>query len=319
MRLLGSLLQHHVSILVDSGSTHNFLYPSLLSKIRLTVQPTPQLHVKIADGSSIQSCGQVLFVSLKVQGHLITTDFFLISLGRCDVVIGVEWLHSLGPILCNFTHMTMQFTLKGCSTTLLGVTPAALSLDEGSHFLKTFPSNTTGLMLKLLSATDTASAHSPPTPIQTLIQSFESIFATPTALPPPRSHDHKISLKSPQPINVRSYRYPYFQKTEIEKIIRDLLVIGVIRPSQSPFSAPVLLVRKANGSWRLCIDYRALNKETIKDKFPIPVIDKLLDELHGATIFSKLDLRSGCYRRTFRRRLSAHMKATMSSLSCRSG
>jgi hypothetical protein len=146
-------------------------------------------------------------------------------------------------------------------------------------------------MLKLLSSTDTTSTHSPPTPIQTLLQSFDSIFATPTDLPPPRTHDHKIFLKSPQPINVRSYRY--FQKTEIEKIIRELLVTGVIRPSQSPFSAPVLMVRKADGSWRLCVDYRALNKETIKDKFPIPVIDELLDEVHGATIFSKLDLRSG--------------------------
>lgn len=293
MRLLGSILQHHVSILVDSGSTHNFLDPSLLSKICLTVQPTPQLQVKIADGSFIQSCGQVLSVSLKVQGHLLTTDFFLISLGGCDVVLGVEWLRSLGPILWDFTHMTMQFTLKGCSTSLLGVTPAALSLDEGPHFLKTFPPNTTGLMLKLLSATSTASTHPYPTPIQTLLHSFESIFATPTVLPPPRTHDHKISLKSSTPINVRSYHYPYFQKTEIEKIIRELLATGVIRPSQSPFSAPVLLVRKADGSWRLCVDYKELNKETIKDKFPISVIDELLDELHGATIFSKLDLRSG--------------------------
>ncbi|KAM1266045.1 hypothetical protein ACFX2J_035660 [Malus domestica] len=129
--------------------------------------------------------------------------------------------------------------------------------------------------------------------IISLIYKYKHILANPSGIPPERPIDHKIPLlPHTNPINVYPYRYPHYQKAELEKQVREFLNSGVIRPSSSLFSSPVLLIQKKDETWPLCIDYRALNAATIKDRFPIPVVDELLDELTGVIIFLKLDLRS---------------------------
>lgn len=127
-----------------------------------------------------------------------------------------------------------------------------------------------------------------------MLHKYEHLFADPTALPPKRNADHSIPLiPGAQPVKVRPYRYSPIQKTKIEKQLKQMLAQGVIRPSTSSFASPVLLVRKKDGRWRFCVDYRHLNAIKVKHKHPMPVVDEMLDELAGAKWFSKLDFRSG--------------------------
>jgi hypothetical protein len=142
---------------------------------------------------------------------------------------------------------------------------------------------------------DPPSPISHPNPqINNLLFRFPHLFQEPKQLPPPRSSDHHITLlPNSAPVNVRPYRYPYFQKNEIERQIQTMLSTNLIQPSRGSFSSHVLLVKKKHGSWRFCVDYRALNSITLRDRFPMPTIDELLDELGGASWFSKLDLRQG--------------------------
>ncbi|KAE8685919.1 hypothetical protein F3Y22_tig00111088pilonHSYRG00141 [Hibiscus syriacus] len=181
-----------------------------------------------------------------------------IQLGGSDMVLGVDWMKLFSPILMDFNKMTLSFVHQD----------GQIVIQEASKPI--------------------------PAAIQSLLESYKDIFEEPRGLPPVRNHDHGISLKPDSiPVNLRPYRFPHNQKAEVERQIATMLSSSIIQPSKSPFASPCLLIKKKDGSWRFCVDYRQLNNMTIKYKFPIPVVEDLLDELHGAVYFSKIDLKSG--------------------------
>ena len=126
-----------------------------------------------------------------------------------------------------------------------------------------------GVIAQLCSLEVPTSKSSISADLQQVLDNHSKLFETPKGLPPIRDHDHAIhSISGSVPPNIRPYRYPYVQKRKIQCMIAEMLEAGIIQPSQSSLSAPVVLVHKKDGSWRMCPDYRELNKLTIKDKFP---------------------------------------------------
>nr|GFC37162.1 putative reverse transcriptase domain-containing protein [Tanacetum cinerariifolium] len=113
-------------------------------------------------------------------------------------------------------------------------------------------------------------------------------------LPPPRQVEFEIELvPRAAPVARAPYRLAPLEMKELAKQLQELSDKGFIRPSSSSWGAPVLFVNKKDGSFRMCIDYRELNKLTIKNRYPLPRIDDLFDQLQGSSVYSKIDLRSG--------------------------
>jgi hypothetical protein len=297
MRLKASIQKTGVTLLVDTRSTHNFLNTDLAKKVGLTPEKNTTFTVVVANGEKINSKGQCRKVQVWIQGTLFTLEFYLLPLVGYDVVVGVQWLRTLGLIMWDFSKLHMSFRYKDKWVQLRGIASPKDRMVEAQPMLKAIKKQQGGIIIRLFSVqlgVEQDFLTTKNSSLRKLLEEYNQIFEEPHGLPPNRVQDHKIPLQhGTGAVNVRPYRNPHYQKNEIEKIVMGLLSSGMIRPSNSPYSSPVLLVKKHDGSWRLCVDYRALNRITIKDKFPIPVVDELLDELHGSLYFSKLDLRSG--------------------------
>ena len=128
-----------------------------------------------------------------------------------------------------------------------------------------------------------------------VVREFPEVFPDEIPeVPPEREVKFAIDLvPGTRPVSMAPYRMSASELSELKKQLEELLEKKFVRPSVSPWGAPVLLVKKKDGSMRLCVDYRQLNKVTIKNKYPLPRIDDLMDQLVGARVFSKIDLRSG--------------------------
>ncbi|KAJ0009679.1 hypothetical protein Pint_32977 [Pistacia integerrima] len=209
------------------------------------------------------------------------------------MVLGVQWLETLGSVVCDWKKSTMDFIWQNQPRKLQGVAAPPIQTTSLQGLAKEYHQR--HAIFALYPQSDCKNMQAKPSAdMQSLLDQYSDIFAEPTTRPPTRDVEHTIQLKEgTEVVNVKPYCYAYFQKFKIEQQVQQMLNSGLIRPSTSRFSSPVLLVKKKDGTWRFCTDYRALNAATIKDRFPIPTVDDILDELYGASFFSKLDLRAG--------------------------
>lgn len=305
MKVKGIYAKKPLFVLIDSGSTHNFMDTKVANRLGCKVIPPGLAKVTVADGGQLRVTGKVEKLRWNSQGHSFQADFMVIDLGNCDMVLGVQWLKTLGPITWDFDRLVMQFKYESKKVTLNGIHPGSVREAKAAKINKISDSQPQLSMIYAyeaipeghmeLCAIEGGDNTKIPPAIQQLLTEFADIFVEPTKLPPFReNHNHKIPLlEGANPVNQRPYRYALYQKNEIDKMVQDMMKSGTIQPSSSPYASPVVLVKKKDGSWRLCVDYRGLNELTIKDRFPIPLIEDLMDELGGSVIYSKIDLRAG--------------------------
>ncbi|TYK26552.1 Retrotransposable element Tf2 [Cucumis melo var. makuwa] len=295
IKLRGTVRGREVIILIDNGATHNFIHQGVVEESVLPLEGKTKLIVTIGDGTALEGKGICKRLEVKLPELTIVADFLVIELGS-DLVLSMQWLSTTGFMGIHWSSMTMVFMARMTQVVLEGdpsLTKAECSLttisetweEEDQGFLLEFQNVEMNIDTEEESEKEEEGEESKLRMINNLLKRYRSIFEMPKRLPQKRVVDHRILIVDGQkPINVHPYKYGYIQKEEIEKLVSEMIQAGIIRSSRRPYSSPVLLVKKRDGGWRFCVDYCKLNQVTIVDTFPIPVIEELLDELHGAKI-----------------------------------
>ncbi|XP_019198914.1 PREDICTED: uncharacterized protein LOC109192674 [Ipomoea nil] len=294
------------------GSTHCFVDPRVLEKIGIVPTKTETLNVTVANGEKLICDSVCKGLGWQVQKESFKKDLRVLKLGGCDIVLGMDWINTYAPIQLHTRTPGISLCKEGKKVWLKGLTRSIVLQQASKKEVRRWKKGgVQGYLLQgsLLEISSSGLAEPNLLELNSLLLEFQDLFEEPKTLPPPRPFDHEIPLiPRAKPINAKPYRYSYLQKNTMEKMVDEMLTAGLISPSTSPFASPVLLVPKKENSWRFCVDYRALNDITIKNKFPIPLIEDLFSELAHAKVFTKLDLRAGYHQ--VRMKLGEEYKTT---------
>nr|GMD72711.1 Transposon Ty3-G Gag-Pol polyprotein [Ipomoea batatas] len=222
-----------IQILVDGGSTHNFIQPSVAEKLHLPTTTIEKFNVYIGNGDSLHCRVRCPQVPIQMQGTIFPIDLFVLPIQGPDVVLGVQWLQQLGKITHDYAQLSMEFLWNGQPICLKGDHARSLQQITFNQLQAITESKNVEELYELFYIASTKNEELPDTTLSMefelpqgipneaaeLILSFSTIFQPPRDLPPHRDLDHRIHLlPGSKPVNVRPYRYPHFKKSEIEKL-----------------------------------------------------------------------------------------------------
>ncbi|XP_077223035.1 uncharacterized protein LOC143856655 [Tasmannia lanceolata] len=292
----GQLLVNGISVhvLFDSGSTLSFISPDFVRELALS--PVPLLHplrVVTPVGDVVVTDLVCKGCKIKIGDRELLGDLVLLKMNDFKVILGMDWLASYHASV-DFFHKVVVFRIPGEEEFLFeGVKrPGKIKIIAALRAQKLLSRGCEGFLAYVKKEDDGVGLSAADISV---VSEFLDVFPEDlTELPPHRELDFTIALEpGTLPISKAPYRMAPAELKELKEQLSELLEKGFIRPSSSPWGAPVLFVKKKDGSLRLCIDYRQLNKVTVKNRYPLPRIDDLFDQLQGACHFSKIDLRSG--------------------------
>ncbi|KAJ0619192.1 putative nucleotidyltransferase, Ribonuclease H [Helianthus annuus] len=286
----------YASCLFDTGADNCFVsfeFEKLLRRKRSYLS-TP-FEVEVATGRTIAVNSVLRDCTLELNSHIFPINLIPMQLGSFDVIVGMDFLReNRAEVVCS--NKMIRFVLaSGDILCVYGETTAKdLKLMSCLQARKYLRKEYRAFLANIVVA-ETDKKRKVEVKDVPVVREFPQVFPDDLpGLPPSRDIDFRIDLiPGANPVAKAPYRLAPSEMRELSNQLQELLEKGFIRPSTSPWGAPVLFVKKKDGSFRMCIDYRELNKLTIKNRYPLPRIDDLFDQLQGAQCFSKIDLRSG--------------------------